>query len=38
MICASAEAVQAHLTVASQPGHGTEVRLHWSESPKQEAR
>ena len=33
-----AEAVQAQLTVASQPGHGTEVRLLWHNSPKQEAR
>ena len=33
-----AETVRAQLTVASQLGHGTEVRLHWSESPKQEAR
>ena len=32
-----AEAVHAQLTVASQPGHGTEVRLHWSGLPKKEA-
>ncbi|MGD0752973.1 MAG: PAS domain S-box protein [Anaerolineales bacterium] len=32
-----AEAVQAQLTVASQPGHGTEVRLRWEETPKKEA-
>ena len=31
-----AEAVQAHLTVTSQPGHGTEVRLRWSATPQQE--
>jgi nitrate/nitrite-specific signal transduction histidine kinase len=29
--------VQAHLTVASQPGHGTEVRLRWEGTPKKEA-
>ncbi len=32
-----AEAVQAQLTVTSQPGHGTEVRLRWPGTPKQEA-
>ena len=32
-----AEAVQAQLTVASQPGHGSEVRLLWPGTPKQEA-
>ncbi len=32
-----AEAVQAQLTVTSQPGTGTEVRLHWEEIPKEEA-
>jgi two-component system nitrate/nitrite sensor histidine kinase NarX len=32
-----AEAVQAQLTVASQPGHGTEVRLRWEGTPKKEA-
>jgi signal transduction histidine kinase len=33
-----AEAVGAQLTVASRPGHGTEVTLHWPGIPKQEAR
>ena len=32
-----AEAVQAHLTVTSQPGHGTEVRLRWPATLQQEA-
>jgi PAS domain S-box-containing protein len=32
-----AEAVRAQLTVASQSGHGTEVRLLWPEPPKKEA-
>ena len=32
-----AEAVQAQLTIASQPGHGTELRLRWEETPKKEA-
>jgi signal transduction histidine kinase len=32
-----AEAVGAHLLVTSQPGHGTEVRLLWPDSPKKEA-
>jgi two-component system nitrate/nitrite sensor histidine kinase NarX len=32
-----AEAVGAHLTVTSQPGHGTEVKLHWPETSKKEA-
>ena len=32
-----AEAVGADLTVASRPGHGTEVTLHWPETSKQEA-
>jgi PAS domain S-box-containing protein len=31
-----AEAVGAQLTVTSQPGHGTEVTLHWHKTPKQE--
>jgi two-component system nitrate/nitrite sensor histidine kinase NarX len=32
-----AEAVQAQLTVTSQPGHGTEVRLRWPGTPQKEA-
>jgi len=32
-----AEAVQARLTVTSQPGAGTEVRLRWEGTPKKEA-
>jgi len=32
-----AETVQAQLTVASQPGHGTEVMLRWEGTPKKEA-
>jgi len=32
-----AEAVQAQLTVSSQPGHGTELMLRWEETPKKEA-
>jgi PAS domain S-box-containing protein len=31
-----AEAVGARLTVTSQPGHGTEILLHWPGTPKQE--
>jgi PAS domain S-box-containing protein len=37
MMCERAEAVQAQLTVTSQPGHGTEVRLRWPGIPKREA-
>jgi PAS domain S-box-containing protein len=33
-----AEAAGAQLTVASRPGHGTEVTLGWPGTPKQEAR
>jgi signal transduction histidine kinase len=32
-----AEAVGAHLTVTSQPGHGTEVKLRWPKTLKKEA-
>jgi signal transduction histidine kinase len=32
-----AEAVGAVLSVASQPGHGTEIALRWTEAPEQEA-
>ncbi len=32
-----AEVVGADLSVTSQPGHGTEVKLHWPVSPKKEA-
>jgi PAS domain S-box-containing protein len=32
-----AEAVKAQLAITSQPGHGTEVRLHWPGIPKKEA-
>ncbi len=31
-----AEAVGAHLMVTSQPGHGTEVKLHWPETTNKE--
>jgi signal transduction histidine kinase len=31
-----AETVGALLTVTSQPGHGTELVVHWREAPKQE--
>jgi two-component system nitrate/nitrite sensor histidine kinase NarX len=31
-----AESAQAQLTVTSQPGNGTEIRLHWPGTPKQE--
>jgi two-component system nitrate/nitrite sensor histidine kinase NarX len=32
-----AEAVGADLSLTSQPGHGTEIAIHWTEAPKQEA-
>jgi signal transduction histidine kinase len=32
-----AEAVGADLSVTSQPGHGTDIAIHWTEAPKQEA-
>lgn len=32
-----AEAVGAMLSITSQPGHGTEIALCWTEGPKQEA-
>jgi signal transduction histidine kinase len=31
-----AEAVGAQLTMASRPGHGTDVTLHWPGTQKQE--
>jgi len=32
-----AQAVGAMLSIASQPGHGTEITIHWTKAPKQEA-
>ncbi len=32
-----AEAVGARLTVTSAPGHGTEITVHWQDTPEQEA-
>jgi PAS domain S-box-containing protein len=32
-----AQAVGAMLSIASQPGHGTEITIHWTKVPKQEA-
>jgi signal transduction histidine kinase len=32
-----AQAVGAMLSIASQPGHGTEITVHWTKVPKQEA-
>jgi two-component system nitrate/nitrite sensor histidine kinase NarX len=37
MMYERAEAVKAQLTVTSQPGGGTEVRLLWPDSPQKEA-
>ena len=31
-----AEAAGAQLTVTSQPGHGTELILHWTKNPQKE--
>jgi signal transduction histidine kinase len=32
-----AQAVGAMLSIASQPGHGSEITIRWTEGPKQEA-
>jgi len=29
--------VGARLTVTSAPGHGTEITVHWQDTPEQEA-
>jgi PAS domain S-box-containing protein len=31
-----AEAVRAKMSLESQPGHGTEITIHWAETPQQE--
>jgi len=33
-----AQAVGATLSIASQPNHGTELTLHWTQATKEEAR
>jgi signal transduction histidine kinase len=33
-----AQAVNARLSIASEPGHGTQVTLHWRQDAQQEAR